>query len=99
VIAKLPQELRVSKDWFLLRENMKVKGKIVATYSKEEELEASEEKEECPSGGDHVFKHAKREGEFVCVKCGYVPQDHTFGQLGRGTRKGSGGTPPSYLKR
>jgi ribosomal protein S27AE len=78
---------------------MKEKGRIVATYTKEEGLEIPKEREKCPSGGNHIFKHMKREGEFTCIKCGYVQQDRTFGQLGRGTRKGSGGTPPSHLKR
>jgi ribosomal protein S27AE len=78
---------------------MKEKGKIIATYNKEEGLEIFEdEREKCPSGGNHSFKHSKREGEIVCIKCGAVEKDHTIGQLGRGTRKGSGGTPPSYLK-
>lgn len=74
--------------------------KIVATYNKEDGLEIFEqEKNECPSGGTHIFKHSKRGGDVACIKCGLVIVDHTIGQLGKGTRKGEGGTRPSYLKR
>jgi len=46
----------------------------------------------CPECGGRKTKHHKQEGEIVCEECGYVILEKTFGQLGKGTRKGSGGT-------
>lgn len=44
----------------------------------------------CPNCGAGVknIKHHKREGERVCHVCGFVVDDKTWGQLGRGTRGG-----------
>jgi ribosomal protein S27AE len=50
----------------------------------------------CPECGNRSLKHHKQEGEIVCEKCGYVLKDKTFGQIGKGTRKGSGGAYNKY---
>lgn len=46
------------------------------------------ERKNCPNCGADVknIKHHKREGERVCHVCGFVVDDKTWGQLGRGTR-------------
>jgi len=54
-------------------------------------IHSSNESGTCPECGNRSLKHHKREGEIVCEKCGFVLKDKTFGQLGKGTRKGSGG--------
>jgi len=45
----------------------------------------------CPDCGSRNIKHHKQEGEIVCENCGFVILDKTYGQIGKGTRKGSGG--------
>jgi len=47
-----------------------------------------EERENCPNcGADRKnIKHHRKEGERVCHICGFVIDDKTWGQLGRGTR-------------
>ena len=46
------------------------------------------EKKNCPNCGADVakIKHHRREGERVCHVCGFVVDDKTWGQLGKGTR-------------
>ena len=48
-------------------------------------------KKGCPECGSRHVKHHKPEGEIVCEDCGFVILDKTYGQIGKGTRKGSGG--------
>jgi predicted RNA-binding Zn-ribbon protein involved in translation (DUF1610 family) len=42
----------------------------------------------CPNCGapSKRIKHHKREGEMVCHACGFIVDEKTWGQLGKGTR-------------
>jgi len=54
-------------------------------------IESRKMRRSCPECGSRDVKHHKREGEIVCENCGFVILAKTYGQLGKGTRKGSGG--------
>ena len=54
-------------------------------------IESRKFKRCCPECGSRNMKHHKQEGEIVCEKCGFVILDKTVGQIGKGTRKGTGG--------